>query len=104
VIDHPHEERIGFFAIFALRNLLVILALEHYSLTTMLFPAAIALDCCLLICLVAYRRKVLQERWNPWLPKLLFQYLPLGLRDTIVVVVPFFLKYLEIRPLYSANH
>jgi hypothetical protein len=61
-IDHPHAERIGFFAIFALRNLLVILALEHYSLTTVLFPAAIALACFLLICLVAYRRKVLQER------------------------------------------
>ncbi|MFM2304399.1 MAG: hypothetical protein RLZZ135_1811 [Cyanobacteriota bacterium] len=28
---HPHEEKIGLFGIFIIRNLLVILALEHYS-------------------------------------------------------------------------
>jgi hypothetical protein len=60
-LDHPHEERIGFFAIFVIRNLLAILALEHYSLTTVLFPAAIALACLLLICLVAYRRHRLKN-------------------------------------------
>ncbi|MCC6414309.1 MAG: hypothetical protein IT582_00140 [Opitutaceae bacterium] len=37
---NPHEERMGFYAPATLRNGLVILALEHHSLTTVLFPAA----------------------------------------------------------------
>lgn len=57
---HPHEEKIGFFGIFALRNLLVILALEHYSIATVLFPAAVGLACLLLMIMVAYRRQLVQ--------------------------------------------
>jgi hypothetical protein len=53
---HPHEEKMLFFAIFAIRNGLVILALQHYSLTTALFPAAVGIACLLLILLVTYRR------------------------------------------------
>jgi hypothetical protein len=32
------------------------LALEHYSLTTVLFPAAVGLACLLLIAVLAFRR------------------------------------------------
>ncbi len=52
----PHEENLTFFGLFLLRNLLVILALEHYSVTTLLFPAAVALACLSLILLIGYRR------------------------------------------------
>lgn len=54
----PHSESLLFFSLFTARNLLVILALEHYSLTTVLFPAVIAATCLLLIIMVAYRRRV----------------------------------------------
>jgi len=53
----PYSESPGFFGLFALRNLLVVLALEHYSATTLLFPAAIALACVLLMALIALRRR-----------------------------------------------
>jgi len=52
----PHEESIPFFGIFMLRNLLVLAALEHYSLTTVLFPATIALACLGVMGMVGYRR------------------------------------------------
>lgn len=55
----PHSESLLFFALFTARNLLVILALENYSVTTVLFPAAIAAACALLIAMVTYRRHVL---------------------------------------------
>lgn len=41
----------------AVRNLLAIFALEHYSLTTVLFPAAVGVACALFVAMVAYRRK-----------------------------------------------
>jgi hypothetical protein len=49
----------GFYALAAVRNLLAILALEHYSLTTILFPAAVGIGCVALVVMVAYRRKQL---------------------------------------------
>lgn len=52
----PHSESLQFFALFAARNFIVILALEHYSITTALFPAVIAAACLLLMALIAYRR------------------------------------------------
>lgn len=56
---HPHEESVGFFAWAAMRNLLVVLALERYSPTTVLFPAAIGAACLLLsLMLVACRRSL----------------------------------------------
>ena len=55
--DHPHEESVGFFAFSALRNLLVIAALQHYSLTTVLFPAAVGLACLGLASLLVYRKR-----------------------------------------------
>jgi len=52
----PASESLAFYALFALRNLLVLVALEHYSLTTVMFPAFIAAACVLLVALVVWRR------------------------------------------------
>lgn len=54
----PHSESVLFFALFTVRNLIVLMALQHYSITTMLFPAVIAAACLLLIVMVMYRRRV----------------------------------------------
>lgn len=53
----PHSESLLFFALFAVRNVLVILALESYSVTTVLFPAVIAVACVSLMAMVRYRRR-----------------------------------------------
>lgn len=53
----PHSESLPFYLIFTLRNLCVVLALESYSLTTVLFPAAIAVACIGLILMVVVRRR-----------------------------------------------
>lgn len=54
----PYSESLLFFALFALRNTLVILALESLSVTTLLFPAVILVICVFMIALIAYRRRV----------------------------------------------
>lgn len=54
----PHQESSGFFALGALRNLLVVLALEHYSLTTALFPVAVGIACLALAALLLLRRRI----------------------------------------------
>jgi hypothetical protein len=58
----PHDERIGFYSLGAVRNLLAVLALEHYSLTTVLFPAAVGVACIAFVAMVAYRRKLLARQ------------------------------------------
>jgi len=55
----PHAESLPFFAVFLVRNLLVIVALAHWSWTTVLFPAAIALACGLVMGMIVWRRRVL---------------------------------------------
>jgi len=55
---YPFEEQLRFFVIMAARNLISILALEHYSQTTVLFPAVIASACLVFILMVMYRRRV----------------------------------------------
>lgn len=55
----PHSESLLFFSLFTARNLIVIMALENYSVTTVLFPAVIAAACSLLMAMVTYRRHVL---------------------------------------------
>jgi len=55
----PHSESLLFFSLFAARNLLVIMALENYSVTTVLFPVVIAAACILLMALLTYRRRAL---------------------------------------------
>jgi hypothetical protein len=57
--SRPDHERIGFYALAAVRNLLAVLALEHYSLTTVLFPAAVGVACVAFVAMVAWRRKQL---------------------------------------------
>ena len=52
----PFEEQLLFFALMALRNFISIAALEAYSLTTILFPAATGAACLLFIMMVRYRR------------------------------------------------
>lgn len=52
----PHSESLSFFALFAARNGIVVLALENYSVATVLFPAAVAIACVLLMLLIAFRR------------------------------------------------
>jgi len=60
----PFEEEPIFFFIFMLRNILVIFALEQYSMTTVLFPAAIASACFCLILLLIIRRRVVSKENN----------------------------------------
>lgn len=55
----PHSESLLFFALFAIRNVLVVMALDNYSVTTVLFPAVTALACTLLLVMVLYRRQTL---------------------------------------------
>ncbi len=57
--QQPHSESLLFFALFSARNFIVILALENYSITTVLFPAAIGIACLALIIMLIYRRRVL---------------------------------------------
>lgn len=54
--DFPHSESLLFFALFTARNLIAIMALENYSITTVLFPAVVAAACVLLMAMVMYRR------------------------------------------------
>lgn len=56
--EHPFSERLLFFVLVAMRNFISIAALEHYSLTTVLFPAVTALACLVFIVMVGYRRRV----------------------------------------------
>jgi hypothetical protein len=59
---NPHAEHVGFYSLGALRNVLAIAALEHYSVTTVLFPAAVGIACVLFVAMVAYRRSQLRGR------------------------------------------
>lgn len=57
VYHYPESESQMFFALFTTRNLIVIAALEHYSVTTVLFPAAISIACLLLMGMMWGRRQ-----------------------------------------------
>lgn len=59
---HPFDEQVQFFVIMVLRNLVSIVALEHYSKTTVLFPAAISAVCIVFILMVMYRRRILRNK------------------------------------------
>ena len=56
---HPYSESLVFFSLFAARNLIVIMALENYTVTTVLFPLVTAIACVLLVAMISYRRRVL---------------------------------------------
>ncbi|MHB1083382.1 MAG: hypothetical protein ACYCZA_00865 [Thiobacillus sp.] len=55
----PWSEPINFLAILIVRNALVIAALEQRTMTTVLFPAAMAAACILLLGMLVWRRRVL---------------------------------------------
>lgn len=59
--SHPFEENTVFFTIFMLRNILVVIALENYSITTVMFPAVIASACLGLVVMVMFRRRMLSD-------------------------------------------
>ena len=59
--SHPFDENLLFFSLFAIRNAVAIAALEHYSLTTVTFPAVIAIACVALVFMTAVRRKILPK-------------------------------------------
>jgi hypothetical protein len=54
----PFEEQLMFYVVMSVRNLVVVSALENYSLTTVLFPATIAAVCLIFSLMVVYRRRV----------------------------------------------
>lgn len=58
--DQPRSEPVNFYVLFAFRNLFVLMALEYYSVTTVLFPAVLGLTCVSIIALLAYRRQVVE--------------------------------------------
>jgi hypothetical protein len=52
----PYEEHVGFYLLGAIRSGLTVAALEHYSWTTALFPAAKGIVGVILVVLITYRR------------------------------------------------
>ena len=57
----PHSEHAGFYGIGSVRNALLVLALENYTLTTVLFPAAVGVACAMVCALLLMRRSTLAE-------------------------------------------
>jgi len=55
---YPFEDKLLFFVLMAVRNLFAIIALEHYSITTVIFPAATGVACILFVIMVIYRRQI----------------------------------------------
>ncbi|OSM01483.1 hypothetical protein [Magnetofaba australis] len=57
--DSPFEETPSFYLIYAVRNGLVLYALEERNLAGTLFPAAIGIACAALALLIVWRRRVI---------------------------------------------
>ncbi len=55
--DKPFDENIFFYLIFGFRSVASVLALENFSLTTILFPTAIGIMSFAMLPLLVYRRK-----------------------------------------------
>jgi hypothetical protein len=55
---YPFDEDLRFFVIIVVRNFIAIMALAHFSLTTVLFPLATAVASLLYILMVMLRRRV----------------------------------------------
>ena len=56
--NFPLQENMPFFVLFMARNTFSLLALEHYSFATVLFPLSVGCACLFLVAMVSYRRKV----------------------------------------------
>lgn len=61
----PFEESRVFFVILILRNACSVVALEAYSVTTVLFPFCLAAGCLILLVILQYRRMVLAQGAAP---------------------------------------
>lgn len=61
VYHDPYSESSMFYALFTVRNVIAIAALERYSVTTILFPAAISVGCVGLLIVIAIRRNGMQK-------------------------------------------
>jgi hypothetical protein len=59
---YPFQEHATFFALGALRNGLVVIALENYSWTTVLFPAAVGIACLFVAVFLLVRRAVVSQQ------------------------------------------
>ncbi|MCK9504435.1 MAG: hypothetical protein M0Q95_09645 [Porticoccaceae bacterium] len=55
----PQDENLMFFGLVVARNVLGIMALEHYSVATVLFPLSVMLACIGLIVMITHRRNIL---------------------------------------------
>lgn len=55
----PHQENVSFFALFILRNIFGLLALEAWTATNMLFHLVMTAGCVVLIVMVLWRRQQL---------------------------------------------
>lgn len=62
---YPHEESLQFYILFTIRSALSIVALETINLTTMLFPAVMAVSCFAGSVLLWWRRKTLADAAAP---------------------------------------
>ncbi|UOD51706.1 hypothetical protein DHf2319_12770 [Orrella daihaiensis] len=60
--DRPESESLLFFSLIVVRNVLVLMALESYSVTTALFPAAIGTMAATVAAVVVTRRLKLRQR------------------------------------------
>jgi hypothetical protein len=63
--NQPHLESGSFYALGALRNGLVIVALEHYSMTTALFPVAVGAGCLVVAAVIVIRKRTLSTSAAP---------------------------------------
>jgi hypothetical protein len=53
----PYDEQVLLYVLMTVRNLVSIPALEHYSWTTVLFPATLSITCALFVAMVMVRRR-----------------------------------------------
>jgi hypothetical protein len=56
----PFEEQVTFYALMATRNAVSVAALEHYSLTTVLFPAVLSVVAASFVAMVLVRRRTMR--------------------------------------------
>lgn len=59
IYHYPYSESLVFYLLFAIRNVMVVIALENYSVTTVLFPVVVGAACMALVGIAIYRRRAL---------------------------------------------
>lgn len=57
---NPHGEHVGFYILMGARNFISLLALENYSLTTTLFPAAVGIATIIFVVMLYVRRALIR--------------------------------------------